>query len=285
MNDRVLTAALVLVAALALGATAATVENVETPTGDGEVATPTPAAEQPLERDGGGGDSCPGPLESGPGFAAGVVFVLAVGAVGYRLTDSALPPLVIVPPGLLWLVGSCGSGLPGVGGVASLFSWLFGSPLLVLGGAALAALAVVALAFVFGSTEFDGLFADERPPAAEPSPETDLNAVGEAAGAAADRIETQADVSNEVYRAWVEMTRHLDVAHPDATTAEEFAEVAVDAGMRAADVERLTDLFRDVRYGGADPETRADDAVATLRRIEDAYGEDSAEAADGGDET
>jgi len=280
MDERVLTAALVVVAALALGATAATVENVETPTGDQEFATPTPQEQRPPPDDsgGGGGDGCPGPLESGLGLAAGVVVVLAVGAIGYRLTDSALPPLVIVPPSLLWLFGSCGGGIPGVEALGSLFSWLFGSPLLFAGGAALAAVIAVGLVFVvahvLGSTKFGELFDDDPPPAEAPSADTDLNAVGDAAGEAADRIETQADVSNEVYRAWVEMTRHLDVAHPDATTAEEFADAAVDAGMDAADVERLTDLFRDVRYGGADPETRADDAVATLRRIEAAYGED-----------
>jgi len=284
MDERVLTAALVVVAALALGATAATVENVDTPTGDGEVATPTPREELPRDRSDGGSDSCPGPLDSGPGLAAGVAVILGVGAVGYRLTDSALPPLVVVPPALLWLVGSCGTGLPGVGALGSLFAWLFGSPLLLGGGAVLAGLVAVALVYVLRSTEFGELFGDDPPPTEAPSVDPDLDAVGDAAGAAADRIETQADVSNEVYRAWVAMTRHLHVAHPDATTAEEFADAAVDAGMNAGDVERLTDLFRDVRYGGVDPGARADEAVATLRRIEETYaGGDGSDRDDGGD--
>jgi hypothetical protein len=44
--------------------------------------------------------------------------------------------------------------------------------------------------------------------------------------------------------------------------------------MDRADVERLTRLFADVRYGGADPTAeREAAAVETLRSIEAAYGD------------
>jgi hypothetical protein len=113
-------------------------------------------------------------------------------------------------------------------------------------------------------------------PIEEPVSETDdeaLGAVGAVAGDAADRILEDADVENEVYRAWREMTDHLDVRNPETSTPSEFADVARDAGMDDAHVDELTDLFRDVRYGGADvtPE-REQQAVDALRAIEASYG-------------
>jgi len=96
--------------------------------------------------------------------------------------------------------------------------------------------------------------------------------IGRAAGDAADRIDADAAVDNEIYRAWVEMTDLLEVAHPEASTPEDFADAAVEAGMRREDVEELTDLFRTVRYGpeGATP-GREQRAVEALRRIESTY--------------
>lgn len=110
---------------------------------------------------------------------------------------------------------------------------------------------------------------DEDTPGTTPS----TYAVGEAAGRAADRIETGTDVENEVYRAWVEMTRHLDVDHPEASTPAEFAAAASEAGIDRSDVDELTDLFELVRYGGRPPtEERERRAVEALRRIEAEYG-------------
>lgn len=102
----------------------------------------------------------------------------------------------------------------------------------------------------------------------------DVTAVGRAAGRAADRIDADAEVTNEVYRAWREMTEHLAVDNPDASTPAEFAAAAAEAGMDPADVDELTRLFEDVRYGDAPPtEDREARAVAALRRIEAAYAE------------
>lgn len=97
-------------------------------------------------------------------------------------------------------------------------------------------------------------------------------AIGTAAGEAADRIEDDAGLANEVYRAWAEMAEPLAVDHPETSTPAEFADAATDAGIRPDDVAELTTLFEEVRYGTAeataDRERRAVDA---LRRIERTY--------------
>jgi hypothetical protein len=73
-------------------------------------------------------------------------------------------------------------------------------------------------------------------PAEEPPPPPDVTAIGRAAGRAADRIE------------------------------------AVDAGMAHEDVDELTGLFEAVRYGGRDPDTdRERRAVDALRNIQRTY--------------
>lgn len=99
--------------------------------------------------------------------------------------------------------------------------------------------------------------------------------VGRAAGRAADRLADDAKLENEVYRAWREMTRHLDVARPESSTPDEFARAATEAGMNEGDVEELTDLFTRVRYGDeavtGDRERRA---TGALRRIEETYTEE-----------
>jgi hypothetical protein len=68
------------------------------------------------------------------------------------------------------------------------------------------------------------------------------------------------------------MTEPLSVDHPESSTAGEFAEAAVAAGMAREDVDHLTTLFAAVRYGGAEPTPeRERAAVETLRRIEATY--------------
>jgi len=102
--------------------------------------------------------------------------------------------------------------------------------------------------------------------------EPDAAEIGEIAGDAADAIEQEAAHANAVYRAWAEMTAVLDVAEPATATPAEFADAAAAAGLAEDDVAELTDLFREVRYGGVDPGAHGDMALETLRRIEDAYG-------------
>jgi hypothetical protein len=137
-------------------------------------------------------------------------------------------------------------------------------------------LVVVALALVgSGDDDEDG----EQPRAAEGLETTgggggtQVAAVARAAGAAADRIEASGAVDNEVYRAWREMTDDLEVANPRSSTPAEFRAAAVEAGIAAADVDELTELFEAVRYGGeAATEERERRAVEALRRIETGYG-------------
>ncbi|MDY6817666.1 MAG: DUF4129 domain-containing protein [Halobacteriales archaeon] len=100
-------------------------------------------------------------------------------------------------------------------------------------------------------------------------------AIADAAGRAADRLENDANTDNEVYRAWREMTEYLDVSNPRSSTPAEFASAAVEAGMVREDVDELTRLFEEVRYGGAEPTPdREERAIETFRRIEDTYGSD-----------
>lgn len=66
-----------------------------------------------------------------------------------------------------------------------------------------------------------------------------------------------------VPEAWAAMTEHVPVRDPETTTAAEYARRAIEAGLPAAPVERLTALFREVRYGGR-PDS--EDRVAAARR-------------------
>ncbi|MEZ3115924.1 DUF4129 domain-containing protein [Halobaculum sp. MBLA0147] len=116
--------------------------------------------------------------------------------------------------------------------------------------------------------------------------ETRAAAVGSVAGEAADRLEDDADVENEVYRAWREMTTHLDVPRPRSSTPAEFAAAAVDAGMAREDVTALTEVFEEVRYGDRDVTTdRERRAVEALRNLEATYADESGAPEDGADGT
>lgn len=102
----------------------------------------------------------------------------------------------------------------------------------------------------------------------------DLDEIARAARRGAERIEAHnADVNNAVYRAWLDMTRTLDVDDPETHSAGEFADEAIRMGMAENDVEELTELFNEMRYGGKDAATREAQAVAVLRNIEEQYGQ------------
>jgi len=105
------------------------------------------------------------------------------------------------------------------------------------------------------------------------SEDADVMDLAQAAGRAADRLEEHnADVDNEVYRAWWEMTSMLDVPNPDTATPGEFADAAVDVGLGEEDVSELTRLFEEVRYGKRDAESREQLAIDVFRNIEEEYG-------------
>ncbi|THE63346.1 DUF4129 domain-containing protein [Salinadaptatus halalkaliphilus] len=141
------------------------------------------------------------------------------------------------------------------------------SPLLI-GLALIAAIFVGGVLFTRGR---DGASAiDDDPDSPESvTTDSDVAAVATAAGNAADRLEDGTDVDNEVYRAWREMTALLSVDRPASTTPREFADAAVAAGLDHDDVEALTRLFEDARYGDLEttPEMERR-ASAVFRRIE-----------------
>lgn len=202
----------------------------------------------------------------------GIVFwrraalMIAVGAIAIAVV--AL--LVEFLKGVSFSVPATGGfglfGGQGEGPMETINPLLPSDPVLVLIGIALAGAAVVAIRSGVDRA-LDGDDDGGRPPGAA--------ALGRAAGRAADHIENAAPVDNEVYRAWREMTDLLDVSDPASTTPGEFAAAARDAGMAPGDVEELTRLFREVRYGGSDPTDEYERrAVAVLRRIEAEYAAD-----------
>lgn len=305
------TLALALLAVLALGVAAATIDTAVTGGSGGGFGSSGatgggPTTADDIGTDGTGSPAAPLfapvciPFLTRPLVVFGLValFVLLVGAT-YRETRSLLPVAAVfvsfgVPGYVLWAfltvcsvdapsneglappdppnvsVPQGGGGLPGAGdGQLTAPSVAFG---LVL------ALAVVgAVALLLFSTGDDEASGPDAAPEESADPEVDVGDIGRAAGAAADRIEGDADVENEVYRAWGEMTTLLDISNPKASTPGEFADAAVAAGMAREDVEELTRLFEDVRYGGRTPTAeRESRAVEALRRIESTYAEGEA---------
>jgi hypothetical protein len=236
------------------------------------------------------------PWLADPLVVLGIVGVfLLLGAITYYQTRTILVPASLtlafgIPVGLVWaLLTSCrsptgglfptpsanGTGvLPSGGGSSGLAegaSQTVSTPSAILAILLVVALAGSVLLLFVASGDEDESF-DEP---ADDEPDPDVAAVGRAAGDAADRIERDADVENEVYRAWVEMTGHLDVDNPRSSTPAEFAAAAVAAGMASDDVDELTRLFEEVRYGGEDVTSeREQRAVSALRRIEATYAEE-----------
>lgn len=248
----------------------------------------------------GGGDglfSNRSPIDAGDGDPGGILpdwlgpilFALVVlASLVYAVTDPqqalrrilAIVSMAIVAAALFLLFQYLEGSDMGLGGGSG--RGLFGSE--ASGGAAdvspiglsvglaavLGILAVaVLLAVYFRSADADGGF-ESPPPEGSATPGGGAAAVARRAGAAADRIEAgDVSVSNEVYRAWVEMTGSLDVGRPSASTPGEFADAAVSAGLDRDAVEELTDLFREVRYGGVSAdEDRERRAVEALRQVE-----------------
>lgn len=106
----------------------------------------------------------------------------------------------------------------------------------------------------------------------EQDDEPTTDSFAEAAGRAADRIESaNVPVDNAVYQAWWEMTNLLNIENPKTVAPYEFAEEAIELGLDRDDVTELTQLFTEVRYGGKDPDTREEDALQVLRTIEEKY--------------
>lgn len=78
-----------------------------------------------------------------------------------------------------------------------------------------------------------------------------------------------------VGEAWAEMRRLVSIPNASARTPAEVARAAVDQGLPRGPVMRLTETFREVTYGRADPNGIRETAVEALGSLRDAIrGED-----------
>jgi hypothetical protein len=231
--------------------------------------------------------SCNDFLASTPGtllVVAGLFALMGVLYHRYNVALSLFAGWTIAPPVALayFMLTDCGSmqyeghdGTPLPGGsegllqIQSVPSWVLG---VVVGGAL-----VVGAAVLYRTAGTDEVAA--APPSDDAEDDVDLGRFAAAAGRAADRIEERnVPADNAVYAAWVEMTDLLDVADPETYAPSEFAETAIDLGMAEDDVQGLTTLFNEVRYGGKDASVRAERAAAVLRAIESGYGTRASDA-------
>ncbi len=189
--------------------------------------------------------------------------VLPVALTAYFLTTACNTGGAGAAPGAPTAPSVPGAGGGPLAGVSPL--WFAGA----LGVLAVGAAAVLYRATGDQTVDVSGAEDQDR---SEDAPDpADLAA---AAGAAADRLaEHDADADNEVYRAWYEMTSLLDVPAPETCTPGEFADAAADVGLNREDVDELTTLFEEVRYGGRDAGSREELALDVFRRIEAAYGD------------
>jgi len=299
---------LVAMAAIAVGAATitATVDTGATGGGQGPVEDPN---EQQQNRGGGGSGDGPGggdglnrsgsssggeqvqfttcvePLTTWYGglayFGAAAMLVFLIKR-RYSFGAAFLGLYALAPPVLLayFLGTDCATvGGPGLGnGTVSSAANASSSPVASVDVPPAAILGVfgvvlVATAAVLFRASGDQGITTMEEEAADEGEGADVMDLAQAAGRAADRLEEHnADVDNEVYRAWWEMTSMLDVPNPDSATPGEFAEAAVDVGLGEEDVGELTRLFEEVRYGKRDADSREDLAIDVFRNIEAEYG-------------
>lgn len=79
-----------------------------------------------------------------------------------------------------------------------------------------------------------------------------------------------------VEEAWTEFVETLRVRDPDTKTPAEFARIAVHGGLPVEPVRRLTETFREVRYGDVPPSgERVDAALSAFEEIRRRGGEES----------
>ncbi|WP_049920820.1 DUF4129 domain-containing protein [Halopiger djelfimassiliensis] len=282
---------------VAVGLTAATIRSpVETGGSGGVGSEGRPSQPSVVESTEGGG--APVFLEY---LVYAILLLIAVALVWYLIAHrrefvrsvAVWLVLVLVAAAVLWLVTSVWDGNPGAfkppmeptgnetgtgGDGLGGDSGNDGTALSV--GPLFGLLALITAVFVGGLLVSRGTDRSEST-AADPdeSPGSDRTvedaaAVGAAAGRAADRLENATDADNEIYRAWRELTRLLEVDRPESSTPREFASAAIEAGIDREHVDELTRLFEDVRYGDTEttPEMEAR-AVSVLRRIEATHAE------------
>ncbi len=87
-----------------------------------------------------------------------------------------------------------------------------------------------------------------------------------------DTLKKDGTTRLSVADAWAEMRRLVSISNASARTPAEVARAAVDQGLPRGPVMRLTETFREVTYGQADPGGIRETAVAALRSVRDAVG-------------
>lgn len=229
-------------------------------------------------------------LSSGPFWVAVVLVAASIWLVArYRqdgLAATAYVTLLAIPFSFAWLVlNKCGrqeqppdgivpsavNGTPaggdatfGLAGEAGAFS----SPVWLVVVVAVLGVSAAAVALVHDGEDAEEPD-DQLRDVVDPVGPDAGDQLGAVAGRAADRIERAAAADNEIYRAWVAMTEHLEVEHPPSSTPGEFEDAAIAAGVDAETVAELTGLFERVRYGDEAPTAEAESrAVEALRAIE-----------------
>ncbi|WP_424014363.1 DUF4129 domain-containing protein [Halorubrum xinjiangense] len=313
-RDALVAVAVALLALLALGVAAATLDTaVDTGSGGfGGTGGDAPSVgEEPgdpgvLSSSGEAGELsasgfCFPSLREPPAVLALLAGLMLLAGITYRDTASpfasvAVAGVIGVPIGILfWVLSTCRSvaesvsislglggngtgllpeGAAGGGGFGSAEGAASAPQLLFALVVAAAVIASVAALLLAGGDDEADGDAGGQPDEADEEPPA-LDAIGRTAGEAADRIESS-DADNEVYRAWRDMTDVLDIDRPASSTPAEFATAAVDAGVDEEPVTALTEAFERVRYGGEDAtDDRERRAVEALRRIEERHGGDS----------
>jgi hypothetical protein len=226
-----------------------------------------------------------------PSAIAGIVAAIAGAVYGvsrrYNRAASLIFGAVFVP--VVWIAyflsTNCATGGSNGGGGLNLGNALAtntggptappASPVLIAGVFSVVVIGGIALLVVTTGEE------ETFEPTEEEPTEVETTAFAEAAGRAADRIdETNASVDNAVYEAWLEMTTLLRMNNPSSTAPRDFADAAVNAGLDRGDIEELTQLFNEVRYGNKEVETREERALEILRNIERIYEESGDGATD-----
>lgn len=180
-------------------------------------------------------------------------FVVSVSTSVTQLLDAVTAALAAVSSGLGITLGE---GLRGTLALAGQLPTALGRALqgvvrLPAGLLSLPAVLSTASGSVAGAT--DRPEDDARATAPAPAPDEDAEDTG----------------PPSVEEAWLAMVELLPVERSPSTTPREFARRAVDRGVPAAPVERLTGAFEDVVYGGRAPDERASsarEALASLRK-------------------
>lgn len=135
---------------------------------------------------------------------------------------------------------------------------------------AVGALTVAPFQALGGLGSGDGLLSSLRDGIERPSL---FDSAGDESGPSSGRAEPAEDDgldvdSLSVRDAWAAMTEHVTVSNPASTTPGEYARAAIERGLPAEPVQRLTDLFREVEYGGRpQSEDRTAAARAAVERL------------------